>query len=60
MELILVKSVLHHPAVYQHHHAGRRKKKIKKTREFIPNFHFKKRCTVKLDDFHRLEAIALV
>jgi predicted cupin superfamily sugar epimerase len=31
-----------------------------KIREFTQNFHFKKRYTVKLDEFHRLEAIALV
>jgi hypothetical protein len=36
------------------------KKKILKTREFTQNFHFKERYTVKLDEFHRLEAIALV
>ncbi len=36
------------------------KKKIKKTREFTQNFHFKERYTVKLDEFHRLEAIAVV
>jgi hypothetical protein len=36
------------------------KKKIRKTREFIQNFYFKERYTVKLDAFHRLEAIALV
>ncbi len=36
------------------------KKKIYKTREFTQNFHFKERDTVKLDEFHRLEAIALV
>jgi hypothetical protein len=36
------------------------KKKILKTREFIENFHFKERYTVKLDEFHRLEVIALV
>ncbi len=36
------------------------KKKIKKTREFTQNFHFKERYTVKLDKFHLLEAIALV
>jgi len=34
------------------------KKKIGKTREFRRNFHFKERYTVKLDEFHRLEAIA--
>jgi hypothetical protein len=31
-----------------------------KIREFTQNFHFKERYTVKLDEFHRLEAIALV
>jgi hypothetical protein len=36
------------------------KKKILKSREFTPNFHFKERYTVKVDEFHRLEAIALV
>ncbi len=36
------------------------KKKILKTREFTQNFHFKERYTVKLDEFHGLEAIALV
>jgi hypothetical protein len=36
------------------------KKKILKTREFTQNSHFKERYTVKLDEFHRLEAIALV
>jgi len=36
------------------------KQKILKTREFTQNFHFKERYTVKLDEFHRLEAIALV
>jgi hypothetical protein len=36
------------------------KKKIKKTREFTQNFHFKERYTVKLDEFYRLEAIASV
>ncbi len=36
------------------------KKKIKKTREFTQNFHFKERHAVKLDEFHRLEVIALV
>ncbi len=38
------------------------KKKIFKTREFTQNFHFKERYTytVKLDEFPRLEAIALV
>jgi hypothetical protein len=36
------------------------KKKILKTREFTQNFDFKERYTVKLDEFHRLEAIALV
>jgi hypothetical protein len=36
------------------------KKKILKTREFTQNFHFKERYTVKLDEYHRLEAIALV
>ncbi len=35
------------------------KKKIKKNREFTQHFHFKKHYTVKLDEFHRLEAIAL-
>jgi hypothetical protein len=37
-----------------------RKKKILKTREFTQNFHFKEHYTVKLDEFHRLEAIALL
>jgi hypothetical protein len=36
------------------------KKKILKTREFTQNFHCKERYTVKLDEFHCLEAIALV
>ncbi len=36
------------------------KKKIQKNREFTENFHFKEHHTVKLDEFHRLEAIALV
>ncbi len=36
------------------------KKKVLKTREFTENFHFKERYTVKLDEFHRLETIALV
>ncbi len=36
------------------------KKKISKTREFTQNFRFKERYTVKLDEFNRLEAIALV
>ncbi len=36
------------------------KKEIYKTREFTQNFHFKKRYTVKIDQFHRLEAITLV
>ncbi len=36
------------------------KKKILKTREFTQNFHFKERYTVQLDEFHRLEGIALV
>jgi hypothetical protein len=36
------------------------KKKILKTREFIQNLHFKERYTVELDEFQRLEAIALV
>jgi hypothetical protein len=40
--------------------AASRKRKLKKTREFIQNFYFKERYTVKLDEFHRLEAIALV
>jgi hypothetical protein len=36
------------------------KKKILKTREFTHNFHFEERYTIELDEFHRLEAIALV
>ncbi len=40
--------------------AAASKKKILKTREFSQNFHFKERYTVQLDEFHRLEAIALV
>jgi hypothetical protein len=40
--------------------AASKKKEILKTREFTQNFHFKERYTVKLDEFHRLEAIALV
>ncbi len=40
--------------------AASKKRKLKKTREFTQNFHFKERYTVKLDEFHRLEAIALV
>jgi hypothetical protein len=38
--------------------AAFKKKKIKKTREFTQNFHFKERYTVKIDEFHRLETIA--
>jgi len=37
-----------------------KKRKIKKTRDFTQNFHFKERYTVKIDEFHRLEAIDLV
>jgi hypothetical protein len=40
--------------------AAASKKKILKTREFTQNFHFKERYTLKLNKFHRLEAIALV
>jgi hypothetical protein len=51
-------------ALSRHTHGGGsgsfQKKKILKTREFAQNFHFKERYTVKLDEFHRLEAIALV
>jgi hypothetical protein len=40
--------------------AASKKRKLKKTREFTQNFHFKELCTVKLYEFHHLEAIALV
>ncbi len=36
------------------------KKEILKIRKFTQNFHFKERYTLKLDEFHRLEAIALL
>jgi hypothetical protein len=39
---------------------GQLPKKVLKTCEFTENFHFKERYTVKLDEFHRLETIALV
>jgi hypothetical protein len=35
-------------------------KKFLKTCEFTQNFNFKERYTVKLNEFHRLNAIALV
>jgi len=40
--------------------AASKKNKILKNREFIQNFYFKECYTVKLDEFHRFEAIALV
>jgi hypothetical protein len=45
---------------YRRGAAASKKNKIHKTREFTENFHFKERYTVKLDEFHHLEAIALV
>jgi hypothetical protein len=40
--------------------AASKKRKFKKTREFTQNFHFREGYTVKLDEFHCLEGIALV